>query len=55
MEDILKSDSLLAIMAIVLGLVSTVSNFWEKIILIVVAVGIVALRAYLKSKEEWRK
>jgi hypothetical protein len=55
MDEILKSDSLLAIMAIVLGLVSTVANFWEKLLLIVLAVGIVALRAYLKSKEEWRK
>lgn len=55
MNDLLKSDSLLAIMAVVLGLVSAFEMFWEKLILIILAVGIVALRSYLKSKEDWRK
>jgi hypothetical protein len=55
MNDLLKSDGLLAIMTIVIGLVSTVQTFWEKLVLIVLAVGIIALRSYLKSKEQWRK
>lgn len=54
MSDLLKSDGLLAIMTVVLGLVSTVSTLWEKLLLITLAVGLVVLRAYLKSKEEWR-
>lgn len=54
MNDLIKSDGLLAIMTILLGLVSTVDNFWQKLLLIILAVGIVVLRAYLKSKEEWR-
>jgi hypothetical protein len=55
MNDLFKSDGLLAIMTIVIGLVSTVQTFWEKLVLIVLAVGIIALRSYLKSKEQWRK
>jgi hypothetical protein len=55
MEELLKSDALLAVMAIVLGLVSTVELFWQKLVLIVLAVGIIALRTFFKSKENWRK
>jgi len=55
MTDLLKSDSLLAIVVVLMGLVSTVEDFWQKIILIVLAIGVVALRSYQKSQEEWRK
>jgi len=54
MNDLLKTDSLLAIMALALGLVSSVEEFWQKLVLIVFSVGMVVLRAYLKSKEKWR-
>ena len=53
--DILKSDTLLGIVVVLMGLVSTVDIFWQKIVLIVLAVAVVALRSYLKSKEEWRQ
>ena len=38
MNDLLKSDSLLAIMTVVIGMVSVTEVFWQKIILIVLAV-----------------
>jgi cytochrome c biogenesis protein ResB len=55
MSDLLKSDSLLAIVTVLLGLVSVFEEFWYKIILIILAVGVVALRSWLKSKEDFRK
>lgn len=54
MQDLLKSDSLLAIVVMIVGLVSTVEIFWQKLVLIVLAIAVVALRSFLKSKEEWR-
>jgi hypothetical protein len=55
MNDLLKSDGLLAIAVIVVGLISTVTDFWQKLALIVLSVVIVALRTFLKSREEWRQ
>lgn len=55
MSELLKSDTLLAIAMVAIGLVSAFEEFWYKVILIVLSVGVVALRSWLKSKEDWRK
>lgn len=55
MNDLVKSDGLLAIVTLILGSVSVTEIFWEKITLIVLAILVIALRSYLKSKEDWRK
>lgn len=52
MTDLLKTDSLLAVMAVVLGLVSTVDEFWQKLILILIAVAIIMLRSILKMRSK---
>lgn len=54
-NDILKTDALLAIMVMTLGLVSATEIFWQKLVLIVLCVLMVALRSFLKSQETWRK
>ena len=55
MNETLKQDALLSIMVAIMGILSEVEIFWYKVVLIVLAIGCVALRYYLKSKEEFRK
>lgn len=55
MNDIMKSDGLLYVATITIGLVSTVDTLIEKVGVILLAVAILALRSYVKSKETWRQ
>jgi hypothetical protein len=50
MTDLLKSDAILALIILVTGLVSTVENFNEKLILIGIAFVMVMIRTYVKSR-----
>lgn len=54
-NELLKSDGLLAVALLLVGMVGTVELFYEKLILIVLVMLVVGIRSFLKSRENWRK
>lgn len=49
-NNLIQTDSVLALIVIVMGLISTVEDFNQKLILIGIALGMVLIRSYIKSR-----
>jgi hypothetical protein len=51
-NNLIQTDAVLSLIILVTGLVSTVEDFNQKLILIGIALGMVLIRSYLKSKRK---